>query len=94
MALREAWLSAPEGRLCPWQQARALALREASQEIHGTPWLRWIAQRLEKVFAYRTMEVAGHCDDVALNRRGAVAQQQGKHQCHGSLREFDTPHNE
>ena len=76
MALREAWLSAPEGRLCPWQQARALALREASQEIHGTPWLRWIAQRLEKVFACRTMEVvAGHCDDVALNRRGAAAQQ-------------------
>ena len=26
MALREAWLSAPEGRLCPWQQARALTI--------------------------------------------------------------------
>ena len=49
MALREAWLSAPEGRLCPWQQARALALREASAEIHGAPWLPWIAERLEKV---------------------------------------------
>ena len=46
MALREAWLSAPEGRLCPWQQARALALREASAEIHGAPWLPWIAESL------------------------------------------------
>ena len=33
----------------PWQQARALALREASEEIHGAPWLPWIAERLEKV---------------------------------------------
>ena len=46
MALREAWLSAQEGRLCAWQQARALALREASTEIHGAPWLPWIAERV------------------------------------------------
>ena len=44
------WISAPEGRLTPWQQARALALREASTEIHnGTPKLDWIAERLTKV---------------------------------------------
>ena len=52
MALRDAcasWLSAPEGRLCAWQQARALALREASAEIHGAPWLPWIAERVTKV---------------------------------------------
>ena len=30
MSLRDLWLAAPPGRLCPWQQARALALREAS----------------------------------------------------------------
>ena len=44
-----AWLSAPEGRLCAWQQARALALREASTDIHGAPWLPWIAERVTKV---------------------------------------------
>ena len=60
MALREAWLSAPEGRLCPWQQARALALREASAEIHGAPWLPWIAERLEDAAVPR--------DDVAWHR--------------------------
>ena len=26
-----------------------MALREASAEIHGAPWLPWIAERLEKV---------------------------------------------
>ena len=30
-SLEAMWLSAPPGRLSPWQQARALALREASQ---------------------------------------------------------------
>ena len=52
MALRDAclsWLSAPEGRVCAWQQARALALREASAELHGAPWLGWIAERVTKV---------------------------------------------
>ena len=49
MALRDAWLSAPEGRLCAWQQACALALREASTELHGAPWLPWIAERVTKV---------------------------------------------
>ena len=30
-ALRQLWLSAPPGRMSPWQQARALALREVSR---------------------------------------------------------------
>ena len=49
MSLRDLWLAAPPGRLCPWQQARALALREASRELHGRAQLCWIAARLEKV---------------------------------------------
>ena len=48
--LRSLWLSAPHGRLSPWQQARALALREASRELHaGRTQLEWIAARVEKV---------------------------------------------
>ena len=31
--LRSLWLVAPHGRLSPWQQARALALRKASREL-------------------------------------------------------------
>ena len=50
MALHDAWLKAPPGRLCAWQQARALALREASRMLHGgRSQLDWIAQRVEKV---------------------------------------------
>ena len=30
-ALRQMWLTAPPGRMSPWQQARALALREVSR---------------------------------------------------------------
>ena len=30
--------------------ARALAVREASEEIHGAPWLPWIPERVEKVY--------------------------------------------
>ena len=51
MALREAWLSAQEGRLCAWQRARALAFargqrgdpRRSIAEAFvnsGTMWLR------------------------------------------------------
>ena len=48
--LRNLWLSAPHGRLSPWQQARALALREVSRELHaGRTQLEWIAVRVEKV---------------------------------------------
>ena len=48
--LRTLWLSAPPGRLSPWQQAKALALREVSRGLHnGRTQLEWIAARVEKV---------------------------------------------
>ena len=51
-ALRQLWLSAPPGRMSPWQQARALALREVSRELHaGRTQLEWVAARVEKVGA-------------------------------------------
>ena len=34
-ALRKLWLEAPEDRLCAWEVAKALGLREASKELHG-----------------------------------------------------------
>ena len=44
------WTSAPSGHLSPWQQSKALALREACQEIFaGTVKLTWICDRLTKV---------------------------------------------
>ena len=49
-SLRSFWKSAPDGRLCPWEVAKALGLREASKEIHDGKWnLPWIAERLTKV---------------------------------------------
>ena len=33
--LRDMWLHAQDGRLCAWEQAKALALREVSRELHG-----------------------------------------------------------
>ena len=48
--LKHAWLCAPENRLCAWEIAKALGLREASIEIHGCNGrLPWIAARLCKV---------------------------------------------
>ena len=47
--LRESWLRGQHGRLCAWEQAKALALREASRELHGRTQLAWIAARVEKV---------------------------------------------
>ena len=48
--LRNFWRSAPEGRLCPWEQAKALGLREASKVVHnGKANLPWIAERVNKV---------------------------------------------
>ena len=47
--LRSLWLSAPPGRLCPWEQARALGLREASKLIFdGEVNQTWIAGKLAK----------------------------------------------
>ena len=49
-SLRSFWKSAPDGRLCPWEVAKALGLREASKEIHEGKWkLPWIVERLTKV---------------------------------------------
>lgn len=48
--LKELWQSGQDGRLSPWEVAKALAFREASKEIHdGVPNLGWIAERLTKV---------------------------------------------
>ena len=49
-SLRSFWLHAQDGRLCPWEQAKALGLREASRELHkGKTNLPWIAARVTKV---------------------------------------------
>ena len=41
--LRDAWHGGQADRMSPWEQARALAFREASREIHGgrvnAPWV-------------------------------------------------------
>ena len=43
------WLSGPPGRMSPWNQALALAMREASKEVHnGIVNLPWIAKRVTK----------------------------------------------
>ena len=43
-------LAGPSGKLCAWQQALALALREASREVHdGESNAPWIAARLVKI---------------------------------------------
>ena len=48
--LHKFWLGAPGGRLCPWQQSRALAQRDFHKEIHGEqPKLSWNAERVTKV---------------------------------------------
>ena len=49
-SLRSFWLHAQDGRLRPWEQAKALGLREASRELHkGKTNLLWIAARVTKV---------------------------------------------
>ena len=48
-ALRELWRGGQSSRMCPWEQARALALREASREIHGgNVNVPWVAARVVK----------------------------------------------
>ena len=47
--LRDMWLHAQDGRLCAWEQAKALALREVSRELHGRTQLEWIAARVENM---------------------------------------------
>ena len=43
--LRQLWLSAPDGRICPWELSKALGLRDHG----GKPNLPWIAPRVAKV---------------------------------------------
>jgi hypothetical protein len=49
--MRAYWRSAPAGRLCPWEQAKALALREVYKKLNDgePPKLDWIAARVTKV---------------------------------------------
>lgn len=63
--LKELWLSGQEGRLSPWEVAKALAFREASKEIHdGVPDLGWIAERLTKVGGGHAQEDGSKCATV------------------------------
>ena len=55
------WLHAQDGRLCAWEQAKALALREVSRELHGRTQLEWIAARVEKAGG-------GHPSHAALHK--------------------------
>ena len=49
-ALRKYWLGAPVGRLSPWEQAKALGLREAYKELRdGEVNVAWVAARVNKV---------------------------------------------
>ena len=62
--LQDLWLKAPDGRLCAFEQAKALALREASKELHGPQLnLPWIAERVTKSGAD-----AGHPSTSALHQ--------------------------
>ena len=48
--MKQFWTTARHGRLTPWEQAKAVALREASREIHGGKVkLQWVCDRLKKV---------------------------------------------
>ena len=47
--LQDSWLAAAPGSLCAWEQAKALAFREASKELHGGKVkLAWVASKLTK----------------------------------------------
>ena len=48
--LKELWRGGQDGRLSPWEVAKALGFREASKELHGgEPNLPWIASRVTKI---------------------------------------------
>ena len=63
--LRDVWLHAQHGRLCAWEQAKALALREASRELHGRTQLVWIAARVEK--AGVGIRALVHCTSTSMS---------------------------
>ena len=47
--LQTYWHAATPGTLCAWEQAKALAFREASKEIHnGKVKLAWVASKVTK----------------------------------------------
>ena len=51
-ALRTMWCEGKKGRMCPKEQAKAWALREAWRELHGEStygMCKWIAARVFKV---------------------------------------------
>eukprot|EP00974_Lingulodinium_polyedra_P092942 9004024-Lingulodinium_polyedra.AAC.1 len=51
-SLGDLWHASAPGRLTAWQQAYALALREASKEVHvGHVYVTWIAAKLRKTDA-------------------------------------------
>ena len=59
--LRNFWLTSPPDRLSPWEQAKALGLREASKEIHrGKPNVPWICARLVKTGGGQPQRAAIH----------------------------------
>ena len=73
--LKDLWLSATPGRLSPWQQAKALALREVNMELHGGKvHLSWICARLTKGGGGPVMQqsVGGHWGEGAQMRQLAV----------------------
>ncbi|CAK0800003.1 unnamed protein product [Prorocentrum cordatum] len=58
---RQFWLSAPAGRLSPWGVAKALGLREASEEVHGgQPNMERVAARLTKSGGGAPTRAAAH----------------------------------
>lgn len=59
--LRSLWLHSAPGRLCPWEQAKALSLREASKEIHGGK------ERVPWICAHLTKTGGGHPQRAALH---------------------------
>jgi len=83
MALRDAWLHAPVGRLSAWQQARALALREVSRELHaargssGASRLRSEPTGSSRLSAASRLVRAKRAGCFALARRGERSQRTG-----------------
>ena len=50
-SLRDMWKAGQNDRLCPWEQALALAYREAGKELttSGKPSVSWVARMVKRV---------------------------------------------
>ena len=61
-SLQNLWLDASDARLCPREQARAWALREAWKEMGWKPYgmFSWIAQRVRKGRGGKAKGPQGH----------------------------------